>query len=196
MLQESSDLRERYEIPSDPLLGSRLASKVIQLLQTADEALSHDRLTARRFIDQAMTLLHQRAASATDTMMCGGLSPWQVRRIAERIEKQLESPLKTSQLAGLVDLSTGYFCHAFKKSFGQSPHAYITRKRVERAQDLMLATDEPLSQIAVACGLADQSHLSRLFRRVVGQNPNSWRRARKARPRKIRSTVITRDVSQ
>jgi AraC-like DNA-binding protein len=49
---------------------------------------------------------------------------------------------------------------------------------VEHAQRLMLATDAPLSQIALDCGLADQAHFSRLFRRFVGESPRSWRRAR------------------
>jgi AraC family transcriptional regulator len=44
------------------------------------------------------------------------------------------------------------------------------------AQRLMLTTQEPLSQIALACGMADQAHLSKLFRRGVGETPGAWRR--------------------
>ena len=80
------------------------------------------------------------------------------------------------QLSGSVNLSAGYFCHAFKKGFGVSPHAYVMAKRVERAQRMMLTTDESLSQIAVSCGLADQSHLSRVLRRALGYSPSTWRR--------------------
>jgi AraC-like DNA-binding protein len=50
------------------------------------------------------------------------------------------------------------------------------RLRVEKAQSLMLMTDERLSHIAIASGLADQAHLTKLFRRFVGETPNSWRR--------------------
>ena len=46
----------------------------------------------------------------------------------------------------------------------------------------MLSTDAPLSEIALDCGLADQAHLSRLFRRIVGETPRAWRRARSAPP--------------
>jgi AraC-like DNA-binding protein len=49
---------------------------------------------------------------------------------------------------------------------------------MERAQGLMLSTDKPLSEIAAECGLADQPHFTRLFRRVVGESPAAWRRAR------------------
>ncbi|WP_225890025.1 helix-turn-helix domain-containing protein [Indioceanicola profundi] len=49
-------------------------------------------------------------------------------------------------------------------------------QRIERAKHLMLTTDEPLARIALDCGLADQSHLTRLFRTRVGMSPQSWRR--------------------
>ena len=71
--------------------------------------------------------------------------------------------------------TSSYFCRAFKDTFGDPPHAYIMRRRVERAQTLMLQTREPLSQIALACGLSDQAHLCNLFRRLVGQSPSHWR---------------------
>jgi AraC family transcriptional regulator len=67
-----------------------------------------------------------------------------------------------------------HFCRAFKESFGTTPHMQIIRLRLELAQRLMLTTAEPLSQIALACGLADQAHLSKLFRREVGETPRSW----------------------
>jgi AraC-like DNA-binding protein len=67
---------------------------------------------------------------------------------------------------------------AFRESFGCPPHAYLMRRRMECAQGLMLTTNTPLGQIALECGLADQSHLSRLFHKFVGETPAAWRRAR------------------
>ena len=63
-------------------------------------------------------------------------------------------------------------------SVGDSPHEYIIRRRMERAQGLMLSTDKALSEIAAECGMADQAHFTRLFRRFVGESPGAWRRAR------------------
>jgi len=106
----------------------------------------------------------------------GGLAGWQLRRVAEHVDTCLHGPIFTSTLAEVAQLSTGHFCRAFKTSTGETPHAYVIRQRIRRAQLLMRETRDTLSQIACACGLSDQAHLTRLFRRLLGTTPNSWRR--------------------
>src|SRR5262249_7653630 len=94
------------------------------------------------------------------------------------VEANLGTPIRNEELATIARLSTFHFNVAFRKSVGESPHAYVIRRRVERAQGLMLSTGRSLSDIAADCGLADQAHLTRLFRRFVGESPAAWRRAR------------------
>lgn len=106
----------------------------------------------------------------------GGLAPWQELKIERYIRARLEHPLPVKELAQHIPLSVSHFCRAFKDSYGSTPHARITQLRVELAQRLLLTTSEPLSHIALACGLADQAHLSKLFRRCMGETPTSWRR--------------------
>jgi len=108
-----------------------------------------------------------------------GLSRWQVRKVADYIEGNLERRISISDLTALARLSSRYFASAFKRSFGLPPHAYLIHRRVERAQALMLATDMPLSEVSVAVGLSDQPHLTRLFNRIVGETPAQWRRERR-----------------
>jgi AraC-like DNA-binding protein len=64
------------------------------------------------------------------------------------------------------------------------------RRRVERAQGLMLSTDPALGQIVLECGLADQAHLCKLFLKIVGESPGMWRRARAGQPG-ARSAVVS-----
>ena len=109
----------------------------------------------------------------------GGLAPWQIRRVTEYIEEHLASTIRLQDLAGIARLSHSHFCRAFKESLGHPAHAYVMRRRVHRAQGLMLSTTESLSQIAALCGMADQAHFCKLFRRLVGESPNAWRRARR-----------------
>jgi transcriptional regulator GlxA family with amidase domain len=112
----------------------------------------------------------------------GGLAPWQIRKVVSFIESHLDATIRLDALSELSRLSTSYFTRAFRESFGISPHAYVIQQRIQRAQGMMLSTDEPLSQIAIACGLCDQAHFSKLFRRIVGASPNAWRRERRAAP--------------
>jgi AraC family transcriptional regulator len=55
----------------------------------------------------------------------------------------------------------------------------VLRRRIEVAQGLMLTTSEPLSSIAVSCGMCDQPHFTRSFHRIVGATPHTWRRTRR-----------------
>ena len=162
----------------------RLAAIVIKLLDDAGEAIYRDRDAARSCIARASALLrddaHQEPAPAT--VVQGGLAPWQIARVKAHVETHLDATLRMRDLAAIARLSAGHFSRSFTRSFGIAPFAYVAGRRLARAQELMLTTDEPLSQIALACGLCDQSHLTRLFRRHVGTSPNAWRRSHKSDP--------------
>ena len=158
----------------------QLRSAVAELFAALSSTLNDERdsveecLRRAAEILQAVDVAHPPPTQATK----GGLAPWQIRKVTAHIETNLDMPIRSSELAASVRLTPCHFSRAFRNSFGCSPLEYITRRRVKHAQGLMLATDAPLSQIALACGLADQAHFSRLFRRFVGESPRSWRRAR------------------
>lgn len=154
---------------------------ISRLLLQAQAALERNPAVAMDCIVQASALLRippaGRTADGDKTVPSrGGLAPWQSRRVRSYIADHLAAPILLQDLAALTRLSVSYFSRAFKISFGEPPHAYIVWQRIERAKHLMLTTDEPLARIALDCGLADQSHLTRLFRTRVGMSPQSWRR--------------------
>jgi AraC-like DNA-binding protein len=109
-----------------------------------------------------------------------GLRPWQARRVTTHIDANLAAPIRIKDLASLADISTSHFCRTFKCTFGYTARAWIARRRIEAAQSLMLLTHAPLSEIALSCGMSDQSHFTRAFRRIVGETPQSWRRTLRA----------------
>ncbi|QWT18839.1 AraC family transcriptional regulator [Bacillus sp. NP157] len=156
---------------------------VARLLEQALTAVQTDLATTRACVARVAALLEHADAPVMDEPLAprrrvgAGLAPWQARRVAAHVDENLGLPITIDHLSTLAGLSSSYFCRAFKDTFGEPPHAFIMRKRVERAQQLMLQTREPLSQIALACGLSDQAHLCNLFRRLVGQSPSHWRRS-------------------
>jgi AraC family transcriptional regulator len=94
------------------------------------------------------------------------------------IEGQCAEPLTLKQLADLVPLNPTYFATWFRHVTGVSPHGYLARYRVQRAQALLLATHLNLDQVAEATGHANRSHLTRAFRRLMGTTPTQLRRVR------------------
>lgn len=108
----------------------------------------------------------------------GGLPGWKKRRVIAYIDAHLTETIRVGDLAELLDLSDSHFSRAFRSAFGTSAHDYITRRRIEVAQGLMLRSSDALCEIALSCGLSDQSHFTRVFRRTVGETPCAWRRAR------------------
>jgi transcriptional regulator GlxA family with amidase domain len=159
---------------------NRLRSAVAEIFTALDETLRDERSKATERLLRARAILEtveQQAVSAPVAAR-GGLAPWQIRRVLTYIDANLDTAIRNKELAAVVRLSACHFNVAFRNSVGHAPHEYITQRRVERAQGLMLSTAKPLSEIAAECGLADQSHLTRLFRRVVGDSPAAWRRVR------------------
>jgi AraC family transcriptional regulator len=99
-----------------------------------------------------------RDTSAIDLRIRGGLTARKKRVLKTHIEEHLDATLKNSDLAMLAGLSESHFCRAFKDSFGDSPHRYILRLRIEHARQLLLTTDLSLGRIGIDCGLSDQAH--------------------------------------
>jgi len=154
---------------------NRISSEVTRILDDIRRAVQRSPQEARPAALRLVTLLGS-PENGEKTHARGGLAPWQKRKIDRYVRGNLNCPLKAEDLAEQLSLSAGHFNHAFKETFGESPHAYIVGLRLEMAQELMLSTADPLSQIAYACGFADQSHFSKAFRRRVGESPNAWRR--------------------
>jgi AraC-like DNA-binding protein len=107
-------------------------------------------------------------------------------KVVTYIDSNLSGALLVGALARIAGISSSGFHRAFRLRFGTTPHAYVILKRIELAQNLMLTTDDSLSQIALACGMTDQSHFTRTFRRIIGQSPSQWRILRLGHARSAR----------
>ena len=164
---------------------------IANLIENAVSAFEEDRAASRDYLLRAIALIRaqvkQAQVSGVDPVR-GRLATWQVKRVMAYIDANLSSILHSKDLADLVNLSVSHFCRAFKASVGIPPWEYITRRRVDRARELMRSTHEPLSQVALSCGLSDQSSFCRVFRRVIGQSPSEWRRVHATAPRVQGST--------
>ena len=182
-MQFSSIPGKTSATPATPSASDEFSAALTSWLAEARLAIRHDPRTADWYWDQFEVLLLRNGACRFDEIerpSCG-LAPWQRARITSYVDANLAKRLSTAELAALVRLSTSHLRRAFKASMGCSPHEYVIQCRIERAKTLMIETGISLAQIAFECGLADQAHLCRLFRRRVGISPSAWRRARQLR---------------
>jgi AraC family transcriptional regulator len=156
------------------------------LVEAAASVQAGDCASARQHIAQALALMHGRngavepPAPVPRPIARTGLAAWQRRRVSSHIDAHLGTGIRIRDLATLLGFSHSHFCRSFRVSFGIPPHLYVTRRRIELAQTLMLTTPAKLSEIALTCGMSDQSHFTRAFRRIVGDTPHSWRRNRQS----------------
>jgi len=142
----------RADTPSDPLLGDGLALSLAALLSSP------------------------RSEPATGAYR-GGLTARQVRIATDYLESRLPESVNLVDLAGLAGLSPSHFHRAFRLTMGAPPHRWLMRRRIRRAQELMLNPHKSLADIALETGFADQPHFTRVFSKAVGVSPGAWRRS-------------------
>jgi AraC-like DNA-binding protein len=97
-------------------------------------------------------------------------------KVLKYIQDYLDTPMTISQLAKIVNLNPTYFSNLFSKLIGTGPLQYINKRRIEKAQELLLGTDETLYEIAHQIGLTDEYYFSRLFKKHVGISPDHYRK--------------------
>jgi AraC family transcriptional regulator len=151
---------------------------VIALLDEAVCQLDHQQAVHGTVLKAATLLRRQidsriRRASPNKR---GRLRPWQARKVREYIDSHITAPVLVADLCALAQLSEAHFSRAFRCTFGNSPHAFLIRRRVALAAQYMLLTEATLSDIALRCGFTDQPHLCKHFRQTTGCTPAAWRR--------------------
>lgn len=124
----------------------------------------------------AVHLLRRYAAQSKPLRAsCAALSPRALQTVREYIAADLAADLSLGAMAAVCHLSPYHFARAFKRTTGQTPHAYVTAERVAHAQRLLRETDHPIGTIAVRAGFGSQSHMAAQFRRRVHVTPRRYR---------------------
>ena len=167
-MNESAALAVIAQAPTLSFLAS--------LIERAASALEVDVETSRNCLQRAVALLGLPVTERTAEGSHTKLAAWQTKRLLTYIERNLSKRSRAQDLSDIVNLSASHLNRAFKASVGHPPHRFVIRSRIKRAQLLLRDTQRPLAEIALDCGLCDQSSLCRHFRRLVGQTPQRWRR--------------------
>jgi len=106
-----------------------------------------------------------------------GLGIETLRRLFDYVEDHLAEQIRLHELAAIAGMSTFQLVRRFKDVTGLPPHQYVTRRRIERAKQLLSDPDSTVLEVALACGFASPSHFAQSFRLVTGVTPRSYRSA-------------------
>jgi AraC family transcriptional regulator len=183
VVEDFDGIEPQNQVSSKPRSDRPSLAVVTAFLDAALRVWDEDRRQAKSQIKVAAAMLRDFADYHTgdarlpaSVQAKGGLAPWQAHKVKKFIDASLTSKIRLGDCASKACLSKSHFSRAFKATFGTTVSRYVWSRRVERAKLLMLASHEPLSQIALASGFGGQAHYCRVFRDVVGISPNSWRR--------------------
>ncbi len=157
----------------DPVMRN-LGQALLPAFEQPDDA-------SRLFIDHyalavCSHLIDRYSDVASPRMPKAGLTHHQSRRALELLADHTADDVTLARVAAECGLSRGYFVRAFKQSMGITPHRWLQLDRIEKAKAMLREPSTPIADVAIRCGFADQSHLTRVFRRLVGSTPAVWRR--------------------
>jgi AraC family transcriptional regulator len=178
LLVETEPERAGFILSHAPVLDERvafqgglpaaLARRVYQEFRQADDAAP---LAVEGLLLELLAALSRRRTDGLPVTS----APW-LSETRDRIRADLTARPSLAQLAAAVGVHPVTLARAFRRAFGCTVGEYLRRLRIERAADQLAAGDQPLAEIALAAGFADQSHFSNVFRRRVGMSPSVYRR--------------------
>ncbi len=105
-----------------------------------------------------------------------GLSQSQLERVIDYMKANLTQDLSVLDLATLTGMSESHFSRSFNRSVGIAPYQYLMQQRVERAKQLLEKQSIAISTIALDCGFANQTHLTKVFRQMTGMTPKAYQK--------------------
>jgi AraC-like DNA-binding protein len=101
-------------------------------------------------------------------------------RARDTIDRSFAAPLDVAALARVAHVSPAHFSRQFRAVFGETPHRYLQRRRIERAMELLRDTDRPVTDICLDGGFASLGTFSRTFSALVGESPSAYRKRAQA----------------
>ena len=114
---------------------------------------------------------------STEPQKKEALPPFVLRSVAQQIEEAIAETIRVEDIAKQVGLSRSHFSRAFQAATGQTAQEFIITRRICRARDLLVETDQSVAEIAAATGFSSQAHLSSAFRKRLGVPPGRYRDA-------------------
>jgi len=144
---------------------------------TTDWSVNNNQLMMEQVTDTVLVAMIQSLGIAKFTRKIkGGLAPKVALLVCEFIHENYHRQIFLSELSDLAQLSEFHFCRMFKENMAQTPQEYLTQVRIERVKQLLSSTKLSLVEVTLKCGFANQSHMGRYFKKLIGISPMQYRK--------------------
>ncbi len=158
----------------DPLLSELIRTMLEEVVTAGPE---HGAYFDRLFdLALAQLALRHTTMKSVSAHARHSLAPKRLRQVLTYVESNISRPIQLDDLAHVAKLSRFHFGRAFQNAVGESPLAFVGRRRLETAKRMLKQTDDPLSIVAKRCGFLSQSHFSANFRKFTGLTPTAFRK--------------------
>ncbi|PXA86467.1 AraC family transcriptional regulator [Nostoc sp. 3335mG] len=121
-------------------------------------------------------MLRGPVSSSAQEIPTSAFSSYRIHHIMNDIQQHPEAEHSLEEMAARAGVTPTHFCRIFKKATGVSPHQYVMKARLDRAQHMLEQSDASMAMIADALGFTSQSHFTRAFRQFAGETPSDFRR--------------------
>ncbi len=165
---------------------SKIAKKVLDWgikvdLKQLEDLYFHTRVLSKKQYQSMLCLLeifakHLSSIANQVTIQKENAEPPTIKRAKEFIELHKSEKLSLGNVAKAINMSAFYFCKMFKKATGLNFTEYLSRVRIEKAKNLLLNPNLRVSEIAYEVGFQSLTHFNRVFRKIAGQSPTSYRK--------------------
>jgi AraC-like DNA-binding protein len=162
------------EVFRDP----RLAGLVRTLATSEQNGHAFGRVYLESLCLSVAACLLARHFGADDRVQAASQTPlarWRLNRTIEYIKENLAEPISLNDMANVAGLTRMYFATQFRAATGFSPHAFLLRERIARAQEMLANPARRIVDVAVSVGFQSHAHFTTVFKHVVGETPHRWR---------------------
>jgi AraC-like DNA-binding protein len=156
--------------PALDRLGQALA-----VSQTSDATLGKVFTESVSLAIVSRIVARQFTASKAQNREASALPQWRMNRVIEYIDAHLSEAIGLADIAASAGFTRMHFAAQFRRATGLRPHEYLLRRRIERAQHLLLNSKHNVFDVALSCGFRSQAHFTTVFKRFVGETPCCWR---------------------
>ena len=170
--ESNIELREHWN-----LIDRHISALLMEMMADLEDGSPAGTLYGESLANSLAVYLLKRYSNLTTRLepYRGGLSRSKLNRVLEYINANLSDNLELGVLAKVAGVNLYHFARAFKQSTGESPHQYVLRRRIEQAKELLGHSQVSIIEASACAGFVDQSHFSKVFRRIVGVSPSEYR---------------------